>query len=102
MKSLLPSSIDVKQFESDAATKEFLSTVSSFLLGQEDRESRPNADELELTTDDLEWLATCLPNPDELINEVEEFKPSVGILFKRITPIGCNRSPSKKLSILIR
>ncbi|ERN16384.1 hypothetical protein AMTR_s00052p00096240 [Amborella trichopoda] len=49
MNSLLPSSIDVKQFEFDAATEEFLSTVSSFLLGQEDRESQLSANELELT-----------------------------------------------------
>ncbi|ERN16382.1 hypothetical protein AMTR_s00052p00092790 [Amborella trichopoda] len=83
----------MKQFESDAAMKEFLSTVSSFLLGQEDRESRLSADELELTTDDLEWLATCFPNPDELTRELDELQPSVGSLFERITHIGCNRSP---------
>ncbi|ERN07029.1 hypothetical protein AMTR_s01692p00003290 [Amborella trichopoda] len=91
MESLLPSSNEIKQFDSDAATKEFLSTFSSFLLGQEDCETRLSADELELTKDDLEWLATCFPNLDELRRL--ELQPSVGSLFERMNPIDCNRSP---------
>ncbi|ERN05574.1 hypothetical protein AMTR_s00007p00268000 [Amborella trichopoda] len=97
MKSLFPSNIDIQQFESDAATKEFLSTESSFLFGQEDRESRVSTDELELTTDDLKWLRTCFSIPDELPREVEELDPSVGNLFELITPIGCHRSPLQEV-----